>query len=147
MSCLAPSEHYRACISITEMNRIERGISHRTRSNIVCFSALKHQSRSSLNVYELCIQTEGHIDGYNTCKTFIISHVVNASSFFSALRIQMNLKNRNKFSFGGDFETKDSFTFRLNQWESYFKIQLHKNAEPSFFFFHVFQLLLTFFLI
>lgn len=72
MSCLAPSEHYRACISITEMNRIEGGISHRTRSNIVCFSALKHQSRPSLSVYELWIQTEGHIDGYNTCKTFRI---------------------------------------------------------------------------
>lgn len=103
MSCLAPSEHYRACISITEMNRIEGGISHRTRSNIVCFWALKHQSRPSLSVYELWIQTEGHIDGYNTCETFIICRI--AASFFSALRIQMNQKNGNKFSLRRHFET------------------------------------------
>lgn len=74
---------------LREMNRIERGISHRTRSNIVCFSALKQQSRPSLSVYKLCIQTEGIIDGYNTCKTFVILRIGNAASLFFALRIQI----------------------------------------------------------
>lgn len=103
---------------LREMNRIERGISHRTRSNIVCFLALKHQSRPSLSVYKLCIQTEGIIDGYNTCKTFIILRIGNAASFCSALRIQINLKSENKFSFRRDFEVfagplKKKITFRL----------------------------------
>lgn len=89
---------------LPEMNRIERGISHRTRSNIVCFSALKRQSRPSLTVYKLCIQTEGIIDGFNTCRTFIILRIGNAASFFSALRIQINLKSENKFIFRRNFE-------------------------------------------
>lgn len=128
---------------LREMNRIERGISHRTRSNIVCFLALKYQSRPSLSVYKLCIQTEGIIDGYNTCKTFIILRVGNATSFFSALRIQINLKSENKFSFRRDFEMyalvccwplkKKKSLSDFSHFESYLKIQLPKNAEPSFF--------------
>lgn len=37
---------------LPEMNRIETGISRRTRSNIFCFVALRHQFRPSLSVYK-----------------------------------------------------------------------------------------------
>lgn len=87
MSCLAPSEHYGACISITEMNRKERGISPVIRSNfIVCFSALKRQSSISLSKHELCINEERRDDENDTVKTFIIRHIVAVPQFFFCVK-------------------------------------------------------------
>lgn len=146
MSCLAPSEHYRACISITEMNRIERGISHRTRSNIVCFSALKHQSRPFLSVYELCIQVDGIIDGYNTFKTFIIRHIFNAASFFSVLKYKSE-KGEQIYFLKGFWNMWKKSLSDFNQLESYYKISIVYKCRTIMLFSHsVFQFQSTFFL-
>lgn len=130
---------------LPEMNRIETGISRRTRSNIFCFVALRHQFRPSLSVYKWCIQTEGIINGYNICQTFIILCIGNAASFFSAFRIQINLKSERKFSFRWDFEMyavvccwhwkkKNHFQVLISlraTWKfNYTKMQNHK--LPSF---------------
>lgn len=69
MSCLAPSEHYGACISITEMNREEKGNITKDVLQHCLFSALKLQCTISF------------------FKTFMIHHVVTVAAVLSSVTL------------------------------------------------------------
>lgn len=105
MSCLAPGEHYGACISITEMNWKERG-EYRPRYALtslffVFFSALKPQSRVPSSKHELCINVGRRAGENDGVRTFVIRHVAAAAvdQFFFSSCVTIDIKKEQNTSF------------------------------------------------